>query len=461
MRLRLFLSFALIALAAIASMAFFARQRTAAEVSAFMFPGWVGDSQGLVAELEGYYQGHGSWAGVETILSAQANASGAGSGMHGGQGMMGQRLRLADADGNLVADSAGGPADSQPGGVLSADEMERAVSLVYQGETVGYLLAQGGMQGFTNRDQALLLSRLNQAALVAGLIALGLALGLALLLSMRLLRPVHALTQAAGAMAQGDLGQRVAVQGKDELAALGQAFNQMASSLQNAEASRKAMTADIAHELRTPLAIQRANLEALQDGIYPLTPEHLTPILEQNQMLTRLVEDLRTLALADSGQLQLERQTVHLDELVKRVVSQFSTQAATRQLQTRLEIQASPLPPVKVDPLRIEQILINLLTNALRYSPPGGWITISLNHRNTQLEVQIQDNGPGIPAEALPLIFDRFYRADHARSRAEGGSGLGLAIARQLAQAHGGDLSAANHPQGGANFTLTLPLRPT
>jgi two-component system sensor histidine kinase BaeS len=259
-------------------------------------------------------------------------------------------------------------------------------------------------------------------------------------------------------MAQGDLSQRVAVKGNDELAELGRTFNFMAGSLEQAEESRKAMTADIAHELRTPLAVQRANLEALQDGIYSLTPDNLQPVLEQNRLLARLVDDLRTLALADAGQLTLERAPTDLIGLLQGVVERFQPQASGRGVQLVLELATTHLPLLNLDAIRIEQILTNLLSNGLRYTPQGSTIWIGVEGKGPEAAVTVRDSGPGIPEESLPFVFERFYRVDKARARAEGGSGLGLAIARQLARAHGGELTAANHPEGGAVFMLRLPV---
>jgi two-component system sensor histidine kinase BaeS len=286
-----------------------------------------------------------------------------------------------------------------------------------------------------------------------------------------LMRPVRELTLAARRLGERDLSQRVRVSGKDELAELALTFNRMADSLQQAQENRRALTADIAHELRTPLAVQRANLEALQDGVYPLTPENLAPVLEQNLLLTRLVDDLRTLALADAGQLTLERTPTDLVALVERMVERFQPQAAPRSIALRLDAPSATsteYPLLTVDPQRVEQILSNLLSNALRYTPDGGQIAIGFvltgglsgvrtsGSSKSSVQISVRDSGPGIPPEALPHVFERFYRVDRSRSRAEGGSGLGLAIARQLAEAHGGTLTAANHPQGGAVFTLSL-----
>jgi two-component system sensor histidine kinase BaeS len=459
MRLRLILSFALIVLVSVTSVVLIARQGAVSGVRAFMFRGGMTGASDLVSALEDYYQVNGSWQGVQALLElsrgmharGQGNQNAPGGG--GMDGMMNQRLRLADTQGNLVADTG----DAGVSGSLSRQERNSAIELTVDGQTVGYLLAERGI-GYSSADERFLLNRLNMAALTAGLIAGGLSLLLALLLTYRLLRPVRELTGAAKRLGAGDLSQRVKINGNDELAVLGGAFNHMADSLQKVGESRKEMTADIAHELRNPLAVQRANLEALQDGIYPLSTESLTPILEQNLLLTRLVEDLRTLALADAGQLELVFATTDLVNLASKVVERFRPQAANRGVEIGLE-HDTPELLVCIDPLRVEQIINNLMSNALRYTPEGGPVTISIQNKGAVAQISVHDSGPGIPVESLALVFERFYRSDRSRSRAEGGTGLGLAIARQLAEAHGGTLTAANHPEGGAIFTLELPVQ--
>ncbi len=460
MRTRLLLSFVLVVLVSVVGVVVFARQGAASTVRAFMYRGGMVGSDELAAQLQEYYAQHGSWEGVESLLGASGRDQGQGMGMMHGQGqgmMMGQRLRLADSSGTVIADTS-----AAPSGKLSADEKSVAIPLKVNGRTVGYLSWRGGM-AFTAADQSFLLSRLTRAAITAGLIAAGLSLLLALLLSYTLMRPVRELTQAARRLGEHDLSQRVRVSGRDELAELARAFNRMADSLQQAQESRKALTADIAHELRTPLAVQRASLEAMQDGVYPLTPDNLASVLEQNLLLTRLVDDLRTLALADAGQLTLERTPTDLAALVQRTVERFQPQANARSIALQFDAEQTAGSFVcNVDPQRIEQILSNLLTNALRYTPDGGRIAVRLAaapSASGDVQITVHDSGPGIPAEALPYVFERFYRADRSRSRSEGGSGLGLAIARQLAEAHGGSLTAANHAQGGAVFSLTLPGR--
>jgi signal transduction histidine kinase len=446
MRLKLFLAFTLIVLVSVSLVAIIARRGTVNEVRLFMFRGGMVGLNDLATELEYYYQNHGTWQGVQPVFNSA----------HGGQGMAGmmsQRLLLADSSGTVILDTRGGnPADK-----LTQSELAVAIPLRADGEIVGYLFASGGM-GITTANQQALLNRLNRGVLVAGLVAGVLGLLLALGLAYTLLRPVRDLTLASQKLADGDLTQRVEIHGDDELAKLGQSFNQMASSLQQIQESRRLMTADIAHELRTPLAVQRANLEALQDGVYPLTVENLAPVIEQNHLLTRLVEDLQTLALADAGQIVLERTPTDLISLAERVVEKFQPQAASHHVSLGFSPPAASIPLLSLDPVRLEQMLTNLLSNALRYTPPGGQIGVVITPNSKVVRLTVHDSGPGIPDEALPFIFERFYRADRSRSRTEGGSGLGLAIARNLARLHGGDLTASNHPSGGALFTLTLPL---
>lgn len=217
------------------------------------------------------------------------------------------------------------------------------------------------------------------------------------------------------------------------------------------------MTADIAHELRTPLAVQRATVEAMMDGVYPMDEKSLKPVMEQNVLLSHLVDDLRTLALADAGELRLEKVNMNVAKLVESVIHRFESQASRQMVNLNYTL-APDLPRVHADPIRVEQIMTNLIGNALRFTPENGRIDLNVEMSGQTIEIRIKDSGPGIPEESLPYIFDRFYRVDKSRSRGEGGSGLGLAIARHLAHAHNGDITARNHPSGGAEFSLSLPI---
>jgi signal transduction histidine kinase len=466
MRLRLILSFSLIVLVSVSSFFLIAQQTTSQEINTFMFHGGITGSEGLVEALEDHYAMNHTWVGAENLIGPigfrsgnRPNDSSSSSGMMGG--MMNQHMRLVDVNGNLIYDSANPNAT----GSLNMTELQGAIPLEVNGNTVGYLLPEGGVR-LSHNVASSLVNRLNQLAIYAGLVAGAVSLVVALLLAYRLLRPVRELTYGSQQIAKGDLSYRVPVRGDDELARLGYTFNQMAESLEHSEESRQALTADIAHELRTPLAVQRANLEALQDSVYPMTAENLEPIIEQNHLLTRLVDDLRTLALADAGQLSLEIVPTDLPRLIRRVVDRFTPQADIHGIRIEASIIDEPhrdsgisnLSQIPLDAGRVEQILGNILSNALRHTPEDGHIEVTLDQTEKEAQLRVHDNGPGIPEEALSLVFERFYRADKSRSRSEGGTGLGLAIAKQMAEANGGTLIAANHADGGAIFTLSFPL---
>lgn len=457
MRWRLFLAFCIIILITVATIALFVRHTLEQEVKSYVLRGGNIAPSELISQLEEHYAANRSWSGAEEILDHHITMSGM---MERGRRGMGQgnrpsdALRIADENGVIVVDTLN---QNSQVSLNPADLLKDAYPLELEGKVVGYLLPQAGMAFPSELGETALIESLNRglltAALISGVVALVLSVGLAYAVS----RPVQQLTKAVSFLSNGDLNQRVEVRGRDELSRLGSAFNQMAESLERSEDNRRAMTADIAHELRTPLAIQRAHLEAIQDGIYPLTLENLDPVMEQNHTLAHLVEDLRTLALADAGELRMQIRPTDLKDLIQRLAARFQSRAESLNItiQTRLPQEETVF---QVDPDRINQILNNLVSNALRYTPENGTIRIELGAQGQSAAViTIADSGAGIPEESLPYIFERFYRADKSRSRQEGGTGLGLAIARQLAQMHGGSLTAANAPAGGAVFTLTLP----
>ena len=361
---------------------------------------------------------------------------------------------LTDASGVVVYSAE----ESDLGQMLDEELLAAAIAIIEGNETVGYLIPEGGVPQLPSNFEEQLIERIQNAAMLAAIISGIIAIILALILSQMILKPVNALRKAADLLSEGDLSQRVVIKGKHELASFGKTFNQMADSLQEVETQRRDMTADIAHELRTPMAVQQANLEALQDGVYPLTQDNLKPIIKQNRLLTRLVDDLRVLALVDSGELSLNIRPVNLATVCGATVERFEKGFASSGIALKQSYE-SGLPPVQADSERIEQILHNLLQNAQRYaSGENTSITIKLRREGTMAALSVGDNGPGIPEDLLDKIFERFYRVDKSRGRLRGGTGLGLAIARKLAEAHNGSLTATNHPEGGAVFTLRLPL---
>lgn len=473
MRLRIILASIAIVFITVTTVILAANRTASQAINNFVFRGGLSGTEELVKSLENHYRDAGSWQGIEPLFkehqatnpenpihsgtpNPQGQPRGQGQGQGQGLGLgQSQRLRLADAEGNIVYDSSGLPI---PTTALTADALTNAIQLKNRGEIVGYLIPEFEFADrFRATFETLLVARINSAAITAGLIGGVVSLVIALGFAYYLNRPIQALTNAARQLAEGDLAHRVDVQGKDEMATLGHTFNQMATSLQTAEKRRRALTADIAHELRNPLAVQRANLEAMLDGIYELSPENIAPILEQNRFLEHLVSDLRTLALADEGELNLYKTETDFSALVDRVSQQFVAQATQKNITLHTNIPAD-CRPLTLDSARITQILTNLYSNALHHSPKGGEIRIDVRCEPTHIVLNVHDSGPGIPVETLPYIFDRFYRADKARTRDKGSTGLGLTIARKLAEAHDGTLTAANHPAGGAVFTLDLPV---
>ena len=271
--------------------------------------------------------------------------------------------------------------------------------------------------------------------------------------------PMADVMAAADAVAEGNLGVRVEVPeyGPHEFRRLAESFNRMVDELQRADQQRRNLTADVAHELRTPLHIIQGNLEGVLDDVYESDAEHITATLEETRLLARLVEDLQTLSLAEAGQLALEREPVDVAELLADVHTSFSGQAEAAGLDLRVEASGD-LPTIIGDANRLDQVLGNLVANAVRHTPSGGAITLQAEPIEGGVRIAVDDTGEGIPAEDLPHIFDRFWRGNRSRSRGGGaGSGLGLAIARQLVQAHGGTICVESETGQGTTFTIELP----
>jgi signal transduction histidine kinase len=271
--------------------------------------------------------------------------------------------------------------------------------------------------------------------------------------------PLVELMAAADAVAEGNLAVQVRENIPGEMGRLGARFNRMVAELARAEQQRRSLTADVAHELRTPLHIIQGNLEGVLDGVYEPSREHISATLEETHLLARLVSDLQTLSLAEAGQLPLHRVQVSAADLLADVSTRFSRPAEEQGVTLALEVAESPSLDLFADPDRLDQVLSNLVANALRYTPPGGQITLGARSTTDPAGVclWVADTGAGIAPEDLPYIFDRFWKGDRARTRGSGGSGLGLAIARQLVQAHGGAIRAESRLGEGSTFTMEIP----
>jgi Signal transduction histidine kinase len=293
---------------------------------------------------------------------------------------------------------------------------------------------------------------------VVGLIALAAAWRMA----RRLTEPIHTLMPAIERLGAGELGVQAPAATRDEYGRLAEAFNAMSTQLKRYETARRNQTADIAHELRTPLAIMRGQLEELQLRGEAVRPETLLPLQDELIRLTRLVDDLHHLSLAEANKLRLDRKRIDLADLLRRVADRAGTEAAARGIGIRVDA-APDLPDAHVDPHRMTQVFLNIVMNAVRHSPDGGTITIALQGEpaaggaSRMLRATIADEGPGIDPEHLPHIFDRFYRAGDDRSRGTGGMGLGLSIAKAFVQAHGGTIEAESELGAGTRFIVRVP----
>jgi len=263
-------------------------------------------------------------------------------------------------------------------------------------------------------------------------------------------RPVGDLIEAAGHVEAGSYDARVPLRGPREMRSLARAFNAMVARLEANESQRKQLLADVTHELRTPLTVMQGNVEALLDGVHPVDREHIAPLLEETKVLARLIDDLRTLSLAESGALALHREAVDVASIARDVVSAFSEQA--RRASVGLGSSAEGATTIEADPVRVREVLVNLVTNALRYTPAGGYIAIDVRKTKDRVEVSVRDTGSGIAVDAVGGIFDRF-----SRSTDSPGAGLGLAIAKGLVEAHGGTIRAESAPGQGTRIVFTLP----
>ncbi len=296
--------------------------------------------------------------------------------------------------------------------------------------------------------------------LLAGALAAGIALVVARWLARGMTQPLRDMAAAAHRMETGDYSTRVRTRSRDEVGQLATAFNRMSAELENLEQSRRDLLANVSHELKTPITAIRAHLENLLDGVEQPDPRTLQVMLAQTERLGRLIEQLLELSRLESGELPLQREELALAPLVTRVLSEIDVARSDRGVAVDSELP-DDLPFVDADPERVHQVLFNLLDNAVRFTPSGGAVTVSAHRHNGSVEVRVADTGAGIPQEHLPRLFERFYRADPARSREDGGTGIGLAIARSVVEAHGGHIHAESELGEGSVFTFDLPVAAT
>lgn len=292
--------------------------------------------------------------------------------------------------------------------------------------------------------------------LLAGAVAASIALVLARVLARGMTKPLRQMARAAAGMATGDYSQRVEITSRDEVGQLAQTFNKMSAELAGTERLRRDLVANVSHELKTPITALRAHLENLLDGVEEPDPATLEVMLAQSDRLSRLVDQLLELSRLESGDLPLHKEPMALRPLVDQVMSEVEV-ARGAGVGVHNEVR-SDLAHLDADQERVHQVLFNLLDNAVRFTPEGGEVTVTASRENGRCTVSVLDTGPGVDAEHLPRLFERFYRVDPARSRAGGGTGIGLAIAKSVVEAHGGRIWAESSPGQGSAFRFDLPL---
>jgi len=357
--------------------------------------------------------------------------------------------------GVLVSRAAAGAFDAYLLGRGGGDQMLRAMD-----EMMGLQASRAMVQRMIGPAESAFLASVQTSVWLAAGIGVLLAIAIGLILARQIAAPVRALSAATRRLAAGERGRTITLRSQDEFGELSAAFSGLTEALSLQESLRRQMAADIAHELRTPVAVLQANLEALIDGVLPLSVSALTELHQETQILARLIADLRDLSLAEAGKLPLEQEQASLLELVEASRDRFTAEARAKGVQ--LDVMAGhdteKSAQVNVDSQRMLQVLGNLLENALRHTPVGGHVQLRVARgaRPDTAEVSVHDTGPGIAAEHLANLFERFYRVDVARSRDSGGSGIGLALVKQLVLAQGGTVSVESSPAAGTTFRVVL-----
>ncbi|GAA5527838.1 ATP-binding protein [Herpetosiphon gulosus] len=362
---------------------------------------------------------------------------------------------VVDITGEIVFDSRGRGQINKPTNTITQRDIERGEPISAEdGTVIGTVIVRPN-QGQFGADEDYFLSMVRRNIWLAGGITALLALAIGIGLARTLAAPLRSLTAAVHQLAQGERSVQVDDSGNDEIAELSQAFNTMSSELHRSEQVRRQMVADIAHELRTPLSVLQIELESIEDGVSKPTPEVISSLGEEVQQLNHLIEDLRTLSLADAGQLSLNPVELEPQDVVNRAVNRMQLAAREKQLELAND-SAEQIDLVHADPSRLQQVLVNLLQNAVRYTPQGGKIRVTARQSAGEVILGVHDTGAGFDPTEAATIFERFYRTDKARTRDTGGTGLGLAIVKGLVTAMGGRVWATSVPNQGSSFYVAL-----
>lgn len=443
---KLILAFIIVGLTGTALVAMFVGLTTRAEFGDFLFNQGRED---FIAQLEEYYRSNGSWEGVESLMPFLGlRRPPGGYGNFGGEP---RPFTLVDQSSHVVVPGQG----HHFGMSIGETDLTSSEPIVVDGETVGHLIV--GQGAF--RESAAAESFLQRGVNVLVLGALGataVAVLIGIVLARTLTRPLDELTQATQAVTEGNLELTVPVRSGDELGQLADSFNQMNRKLAQSREVRRQMTADIAHELRTPLSVILGHTEGIRDGVMDPSEEAFEIIHDETLRLSSLVEDLRMLTLAETGELPLERELYPPERLIKDTQAAYTPRAKRKGIEIETLVPTD-LPEISIDPGRIMQVLGNLMDNSLRFTAEGERIILRAEQVGNAVRIEVVDSGPGVTAAERDHLFDRFYRGDKSRQRDQGGSGLGLAIAKSIVESHGGKIWADSRLGEGLSITIELP----
>jgi signal transduction histidine kinase len=436
--IRLLLAFMLVILVSIGTGSLFIRYKLAGELRDY--ERFV--NQVRVSRIERVLAGHFALGGtLDDIQPLLAQV----------QILDNRRVVVTDYNNTVIADSAEELIGDSYKGNVTGIPLKR----IDTNEIVGYVYIYSNENDPTSVREMII--TINRLLFLGALLAVAAATVVTIILSRRISKPVHELTTAARQLGEGDFSYRVHYTDKGEIGELASTFNSMAVSLERAEQLRKNMVTDVAHELRTPLSNIRGQLEAIGDGLVKPDETTLSSIHEEAMILSRLVDDLQELTLAEAGKLRLTLHSEDIKSLVEKTAASAYTAATAQEITLNVDLPEH-LPPCRIDAQRISQVLHNLIDNAIAYTPKGGTVTIAARHIDRQVEIRVSDTGKGIPEKDLPNIFERFYRVDRSRTRTTGGSGLGLTISKGLVEAHGGKIEVESTQGKGSSFRFTIPL---
>lgn len=470
LKYRLSLLFLVVIAVAAATSLVFVRRSTESMFRSFVFSGDARKAKAYASILAEYRATNGSWDEVQRFLielpalltevvDTKLHGEGTWPSLTANpaptlRSLIEDRVVVADSRGIIVADTA----NQIVGSFHPVRHLDHGVPIINNFDRTGTVLVGSMIDSSLSGVDEHFLESVTRSIIWSTAAAALIALLVGLLFASRITRPLGVLAQAAKSVARGDHSEPVPVVGQDEVAVLSSSFNEMTAELKRLDAAKKQVVADSAHELRTPVTLIQGIVEGMIDGVFPRDDHTLKSVYEETRRLSRLIDTLHELEIIESGELELSSEGVDLREAFRKATLLFAPASAAKSIDLSLECTAAPPPLVSGDYLRLGEVVYNLISNAIKYTPEGGSVLVR-EHAGSAgfVRFSVDDSGPGIVPEERAHIFERFYRIDKSRAAETGGRGLGLAIVSEIVKAHGGSIGIEDSPLGGACFVVTLP----